>query len=163
MASPGSAAAAGEVAGADKGCEGSPASSSASGSSGWTLGVTTGASPNPWAGAGVVRGEKVTHMPGFPCAPQTQHTARAQVPPQDVHPAQPKVQQVGGLRPVFAPGQALGCSLCVWQQSLPISSRGPPHPFHPTIPPSHPPGRPPVAPGLVSCCDDHSPSTAGPG
>lgn len=87
-AGPGSAAAAGEVPGADKGSEGSHASSTASGPSGWTLGVPRGASPKPWAGAGVVRGEKVTPMPGFPCAPQTQHTARAQDPPLDVLPAQ---------------------------------------------------------------------------
>lgn len=82
-------------------------------SSGCKTGVEAGAGSASWAGAGVARGGKITHVLAFPCAPPPK-TGHCQGLPEKLQPrthprtSSPRpVQHTGGLRPVFAPAQPL--------------------------------------------------------
>ena len=90
-----------------------------------------------WAGVGVVRGEKITHMPAFLCVPHRQNTAKVQDPPQDI--LSMESPKVGGLKLVFASGQPLGVLPVSLAPSPIISLPVPLLPIPlPPLPPSHP-------------------------
>lgn len=85
-------------------------------------GVEVGAISAMQAGAGVLRGEKITHVPTFPCVSQIQDTVKAQ----NAHPRMLSlraVQDTGGLKLVFGDGN---CGLVMepgWLQGWAQCSR----------------------------------------
>ena len=120
-------------------------SAPASGSSGCTTDVEAGAGSASWAGAGVVRGEKITHVSTFPCAPKVRTQPEPRTHPRMSSPW--AAQHMGGE-----------ACLCSWPdfQVLPLCLvPTPPHNttciFTPISPPclpsSHPWALPPWAPG----------------